>query len=113
MESLITTGLFNWWINRNGYKNKKTVIGRNFNIADILIAGSPSIFNLKKEASPPASSMELISKGLLLRLYTLKLRVAEPMVVKTVSKVTVSVENPGSALGSGPAYRGCRLRQSQ
>jgi hypothetical protein len=30
------------------------------------------------------------------RLYILKLSVADPMVVKTVSKVTVSMENPNS-----------------
>jgi hypothetical protein len=45
--------------------------------------------------------MELIKSGRLLLLYTLKLRVADPIEVKTVSKVMVSAENEGSALGSG------------
>jgi hypothetical protein len=44
--------------------------------------------------------MELMRMVSFPGLYTLKLRVVEPMVVNTVSKVTVSVENLSSPLVS-------------
>jgi hypothetical protein len=62
---------------------------------------TPSRLILKKESLPPAIATELISMGRLLRLYTLKLRVADPMVVNIVSKVIVSCEKEGRAFGSG------------
>ena len=65
-------------------------------VADLL----PSTFILKKEVLPFFILIELIFKPTLLRLYSTILEVALPKVVKTVSKVSVSVENSNLYFGS-------------
>ena len=53
---------------------------------------SPSTFSLNGDSSPLASEMEFKITSWLLLLYTLKLLVADPTVVKTVSNSNVSLE---------------------
>ena len=54
---------------------------------------------MKPDESPLPSFIELIRNDLLLRLYTLSVRVEVPSLVKIVSKATVSVENSNVSLG--------------
>src|SRR5665647_2481580 len=65
-------------------------------VADLL----PSTFILKAEALPLVILIRLIFKAILFRLYSTILEVALPKVVKTVSKVSVSVENSNLYFGS-------------
>jgi len=53
----------------------------------------PLILSLKGECSPPARAIFEIVAACLLGFFTVNQLVVEPIVVKTVSKVMVSVEN--------------------
>ena len=59
----------------------------------------PSTFILKEELPPPASPKVLIFRAELFRLKIIILEVALPIVVKTVSKVNVSVEKLSLSFG--------------
>ena len=54
---------------------------------------------INPEVPPLPNLIELMRSDLLLRLYTLSVRVEVPSLVKIVSRLTVSAENANTSLG--------------